>query len=207
MTEVYRGEARYEKRSGGPGHYAHCVLELEGLDRGAGFEFVDRVVGGVIPKHFLPAIEKGVRDGMARGILAGYPVVDIRVTVVGGSWHEVDSNPLAFQIAGLLAFRDACRRAPMVILEPVSRAEILTPPEYLGSVMGDVHRRRGRLERQSVLPDGTAVITASIPVAEAFGYTTELRSMTQGRASAGLTPSGYEETPDDIQQALMTRAA
>ena len=188
MSEVYRGEAKYEKRSGGPGMFARCVIELEALTRGAGFEFVDRVVGGAIPKHFLPAIEKGIRDGMARGILAGYPVVDIRVTVVDGAWHEVDSNPLAFQIAGLLAFRHACHQASMVILEPISRAEILTPPEYLGSIMGDVHRRRGRLEQQSTLPDGTAVVTACIPVAETFGYATQLRSMTQGRASAGLTP-------------------
>jgi elongation factor G len=203
MSEVYRGEARYEKRSGGPGMFAQCVIELEALPRGSGFEFVDLVVGGAIPKHFLPAIEKGIQNGMARGILAGFPVVDVRVTVVGGAWHEVDSNPLAFEIAGLLAFRDACRRAPMVILEPISRAEILTPPEYLGSVMGDVHRRRGRLEQQSTLPDGTSVITACIPVAETFGYATELRSMTQGRASAGMTPNGYEEVPDEIQRLLM----
>ncbi len=206
MSEVYRGEAKYVKQSGGPGHFAHCVLELEALERGGGFEFVDRVVGGAIPKHFVPSIEQGVREGLTHGILAGYPVVDVRVTVAGGSWHEQDSNPLAFKIAGLLAFRDACRKAPMVILEPVSRTEILTPPDYLGSILGDVHRRRGRLERQNALADGTAVITACMPVAETFGYATHLRSMTQGRASASMTPCGYEEVPEEIGRSLMAGA-
>lgn len=207
MSQVYRGEAKYVKQNGGPGQYAHCVLELEALERGGGFEFVNRIAGGAIPKHFVPAIEQGIREGMQRGLLAGYPVVDVRVTVVGGSWHETDSNPLAFKIAGLLAFRDACRHAPLVILEPISRTEILTPVQYLGAIMGDIHRRRGRLERQSALPDGTTVVTACLPVAETFGYMTHLRSLTQGRAGASMTPCGYEEVPDNVRRDLMSAAA
>ena len=207
MTQVYRGEAKYIKRSGGPGSYGHCVLDVVARERGAGVTFADRTVGGLIPREYLPAIEQGVREAMARGILAGFPVVDVGVSVVGGSFHPIDSHAQAFQRAGLLAFRDACRQAPMILLEPLARAEVLTPADYVGPVLGDLSRRRGVLERQGVLTDGTHVVTARVPVAETFGYATHLRSLTQGRASVSLTPCGYEQAPTSVAQTLIARAA
>lgn len=207
MTQVFRGEGRFVRQGGGPGMYGHCLIELQVLDRGAGFAFVDRTTGGVIPKHYLPDIERGVQEAMARGVLAGFPIVDVQVSVVGGFWHPVDSHPWAFQMAGRLAFEDACRQAPMTILEPIARLEVLTPPDHLGTVLGDVHRRRGHLEGQGTLADGTSVLTARIPVAEMFGYATDLRSLTQGRGSFSLQPCGYDEVPEPIQARLIARAA
>lgn len=207
MREVYRGEGRYVRQTSGPGMYGHCMVELEALERGAGVEFGSRLAGGTLPREFLPDIERGVRDAMARGVLAGFPVVDVRVTVVGGSSHEVDSNPHAFKMAGLLAFQDACRRAPMTILEPVAALEVLTPPEYIGAVLGDLHRRRGHLEGQGTLADGTPVVTARVPVAETFGCATDLRSLTQGRGAFSLHARGYDEAPESVQAALIARAA
>lgn len=207
MHEVYRGEGRYVRQGGGPGQYGHCLVELEARERGAGVEFGSRLSGATLPKEFLPDIERGVREALARGVLAGFPVVDVRVTVVGGSFHEVDSTPHAFKMAGLLALQDACRRAPMTILEPVAVLEVLTPPEYVGAVIGDLHRRRGHLEGQGTLSDGTPVVTALVPVAETFGYATQLRSLTQGRGAFSLHPRGYDEAPESVQAALIARAA
>ncbi len=203
----YRGEGRVDKQNGGKGHKAFCVIELEAMERGTGFEFVPRVVGGAIPRAFLPSIEKGVRSAMAAGILAGYPVVDVRVSVVDGSAHEVDSTDYAFAEAGRLAFLDACRLAPMILLEPVGLVEVLTPGDFVGTVLGDIARRRGRLLGQSALADGTAVVRAKVPVAETFGYTTALRSLTQGRASFSMAAVGYAEVPPGISQELVARAA
>lgn len=203
----YRGEGRVDKQNGGKGQKAYCVIELEALESGAGFEFVPRVVGGAIPRAFLPSIEKGVRSGMVGGILAGYPVVDVRVAVVDGSYHEVDSTDYAFAEAGRLAFLDACRHAPIIIIEPVGLVEVLTPGDFVGTVLGDIARRRGRLLGQSALADGTAVVQARVPVAETFGYTTDLRSLTQGRASFSMAVAGYAEVPPGISQALIARAA
>ena len=176
MTDQrYRGEGRVDKQNGGRGQKASCVIELKAWSSGAGFEFVNGVVGGAIPRAFLPSIEKGVRSAMSGGILAGYPVVDVRVTVVDGSSHEVDSTDYAFTEAGRLAFQDACRNAPMVLIEPMGLVEVLTPGDFVGTVLGDLARRRGRLLGQSALADGTAVLRADVPVAETFGYTTALR--------------------------------
>ncbi len=207
MRNVYRGEGRYIRQTGGPGQYGHCLIELEARERGAGVEFSSRLAGGTLPKEFLPDIERGVRDALARGILAGFPIVDVRVTVVGGSYHETDSKPFAFQMAGRLALQGACRQAPMTILEPVAVLEVLTPPDYVGAVIGDLHRRRGHLEGQGTLADGTPVVTALVPIAETFGYATQLRSLTQGRASFSLNPRGYDEAPENVQTALIARAA
>lgn len=207
MRDVYRGEGRFVRQGGGPGQYGHCLIELEALERGAGVEFGCRLAGTTLPKEFLPDIEHGVHDAMRQGVLAGFPVVDVRVTVVGGSFHEQDSTPFAFQRAGRLAFQDACRQAPMTILEPIAHLEVLTPPEHLGAVLGDLHRRRGHLEGQGTLADGTPVVTARVPVAETFGYATDLRSLTQGRASFSLNPRGYDEAPESVQTALIARAA
>ena len=206
MTQIYRGIGKYIRQTSGPGSYGHCVLEVTPREFGSGSTFEDRTVGGTIPREYLPAIERGVREVMARGVLAGYPVVDVGVSVVDGSYHEVDSHARAFQMAGSLAFRDACRQAPMILLEPLFRAEVLTPAEYVGPVLGDLSRRRGVLERQSVLADGTHIVAARVPVAETFGYATQLRSLTQGRAGVSLTPCGYDEAPASVTQALIARA-
>lgn len=207
MQGVYRGEGRYIRQGGGPGQYGHCIIELEAQERGTGVALGSRLVGGTLPKEFLPDIERGLRDALARGILAGFPIVDVRVTVVGGSFHEIDSTPFAFQRAGSLALQDACRQAPMTVLEPVAQLEVLTPPDFVGAVIGDLHRRRGRLEGQGTLADGTPIITSRLPVAETFGYATHLRSLTQGRASFSLHPSGYDEAPESVQNVLIARAA
>ena len=207
MTLKYRGEGKYVRRNGGVGDYGHCVLEVTALERGAGFVFQDRTVGGPVPREFIPAIKQGVQEAMARGVLAGYPVVDVGVSVTDGSFHAVDSNPFAFKMAGSMAFRDACRLAPMILLEPLFRAEVLTPAEYVGPVLGDLSRRRGILEQQSVLADGTHIVAARVPVAETFGYATQLRSLTQGRAGVSLTPCGCDEAPASVTQALVARAA
>lgn len=203
----YRGEGRVDKQNGGKGHKAYCVIEMEALEPNTGFEFVNRLVGGTIPRAFLPSIEKGVKSAMAAGVLAGYPVVDVRVSVVDGSSHEVDSTDYAFAEAGRLAFLDACRQAPMILIEPVGLVEVLTPDNFVGPVLGDIARRRGRLLGQSALDDGTAVVRARVPVAETFGYTTDLRSLTQGRASFSMSVAGYAEVPLGISQALIARAA
>jgi len=203
----YRGEGRVDKQNGGKGQKAYCAIEMESLASGAGFEFINGVVGGAIPRAFLPSIEKGVKSAMSAGILAGYPVVDVRVTVVDGSAHEVDSTDYAFAEAGRLAFQEACRNAPMILLEPVGLVEVLTPGDYVGTVLGDIARRRGRLLGQSALADGTAVLRADVPVAETFGYTTALRSMTQGRASFSMTAAGYAEAPPALSRELIARAA
>lgn len=204
---VYRGEGRVDKQTGGPGQKAFCVLELEARDAGAGFEFVNRVAGGAIPREYLPSIEKGVKNAMTSGILAGYPVVDVRVSVVDGSYHEVDSSDYAFAEAARLAFRDACRNAPMILIEPVGLMEVTTPSEYVGPVIGDLNKRRGQLSGQNTLADGTAIVQATVPVAETFGYTTDLRSLTQGRASFSMSMTGYAEVPAPIREALIAQAA
>ena len=200
----YRGEGRVDKQTGGPGQKAYCVLELEALERGAGFEFVSSVVGGAIPREYMPSIEKGVKNAMSNGILAGFPVVDVRVIVVDGSYHAVDSSDYAFAEAARLAFRDACRNAPMIIIEPLGLVEVTTPRDYLGTILGDLNRRRGQLLDQDTLLDGTAVVRASVPVAETFGYTTDLRSMTQGRGSFSMSIEGYAEVPSTISRQLIT---
>jgi elongation factor G len=201
----YRGEGRVDKQTGGPGQKAYCVLELEALERGEGFEFVNRVVGGTIPAEYIPSIERGIRNALTCGILAGFPVVDVRVSVVDGSYHAVDSSDHAFAEAARLAFRDACRQAPMVIIEPLGRMEITTPSDHVGPVIGDLHRRRGQVTGQDTLADGTTVVRARVPVAETFGFSTDLRSMTQGRASFSMTVDGHAEVPEAVHQRLVAR--
>ena len=203
----YRGEGRVDKQTGGPGQKAFCVLELEARERGAGFEFVNHVAGGAIPREYVPSIEKGVRSALSHGILAGFPVVDVRVSVVDGSYHAVDSSDYAFAEAARLAFRDACEKAPMIIIEPIGLVEITAPGDCVGAILGDLNRRRGQIIGQDALPDGTAVVQARVPVAETFGFATDLRSLTQGRASFSMTVDGYDEVPGVISQGFMTQSA
>lgn len=205
--ERYRGEGRVDKQTGGPGQKAYCVLELEARDRGEGFEFVNRIAGGAIPREYVPSIEKGVRSALGHGILAGFPVVDVRVSVVDGSYHAVDSSDYAFAEAARLAFRDACANAPMIIIEPISLLEVTAPGDYVGAVIGDLNRRRGQIVAQDALGDGTAVVQARVPVAETFGFATDLRSLTQGRASFSMTVDGYDEVPSVISQKLTAQFA
>ncbi len=192
-------EGKYIKQSGGKGNYGHCWLEMIPLEPGSGFEFENKIVGGTIPKEYIPAIEKGVTEAMESGIVAGYPVVDFKVTVFDGSFHEVDSNEMAFKIAASMAFKDGMKQASPVLLEPIMKVEVVTPDEYMGDVMGDLSSRRGRIEGMNV--QGNAqVINAMVPLKQMFGYSTELRSITQGRATYTMQFDHYEEVPANIAE-------
>jgi elongation factor G len=199
-----KGEEKYARQTGGRGQYGHVVLEIEPNEPGGGFEFVNKIVGGAIPKEYIPAVEKGIVEAMEGGILAGYELVDIRVHLVFGSYHEVDSSEMAFKIAGSIAFKDAARKANPVLLEPVMKVEVVTPEEYMGAVTGDLSSRRGRIEGMNTRP-GTQIITAIVPLAEMFGYETDLRSMTQGRASSTMHFARYEEAPKSVSEEVIAK--
>jgi elongation factor G len=199
-----KGEEKYARQTGGRGQYGHAVLEIEPNEPGKGFEFVNEIVGGVIPKEFIPAIEKGVREALEGGVLAGYEMVDVRVRLVFGSYHEVDSSEMAFKIAGSIAFKEAAKKANPVLLEPVMKVEVVTPEEYMGSITGDLSSRRGRIEGMSSRP-GAQIITAMVPLAEMFGYETDLRSMTQGRAASTMHFARYEEAPKSISEEIIAK--
>jgi elongation factor G len=199
-----RGEEKYARQTGGRGQYGHVVLEIEPGALGSGLEFVNEIVGGVIPREFIPAVEKGVREATEGGILAGYELVDVRVRLVFGSYHEVDSSELAFKIAGSMAFKEAARRADPALLEPIMKVEIVTPEEYMGAITGDLNARRGRIESMNSRP-GAQIITAMVPLAEMFGYETDLRSMTQGRAASTMHFARYEEAPKSISEEIVAK--
>lgn len=196
------GEGKFIRQTGGRGQYGHAIIEIEPLPRGKGFEFIDDIHGGVIPKEFIPSVEKGVREAMQNGVLAGYPVVDVRVRLFDGSYHEVDSSDIAFQIAGALAFKDAAKKADPVLLEPIMEVEVETPEDYVGDVIGDLNSRRGRImgmENKGVI----TVIKAQVPLAEMFGYATTLRSLTQGRGTFIMKFSHYDEVPQHIAEKII----
>jgi elongation factor G len=199
-----KGEMKYAKQSGGRGQYGHVVLEIEPNAPGGGFEFINKIVGGVIPREYIPAIEKGVREALEGGVLAGYELVDIKVTLVFGSYHEVDSNEMAFKVAGSMAFKEACKAAKPVLLEPVMKVEVVTPEDYMGSINGDLNSRRGRIEGMQSRP-GTQIITAMVPLAAMFGYETELRSMSQGRAASTMHFAQYEEAPKSVSEEVIAK--
>ncbi|MBI5077411.1 elongation factor G [Candidatus Falkowbacteria bacterium] len=196
-------EGKYIRQSGGRGQYGHCWLKVSPRERGQGFEFVDEIKGGLIPREFIPAIEKGVKEATTRGILAGYPVVDVEVTLFDGSYHDVDSSEAAFKIAGSLAFQEAAKRADPVLLEPVMKVEVVMPEQYLGDVVGNLNSKRAQITEMR--DRGTAkVVTAQVPLAEMFGYATDLRSMTQGRGSYSMEFSWYAEVPHNIFEKIAT---
>jgi len=199
-----KGEERYVRQTGGRGQYGHAVLQIEPNEAGAGFEFINEIVGGAIPREYIPAVEKGIVEAMEGGILAGYELVDIKVRLVFGSFHEVDSSEMAFKIAGSIAFKNAARAASPALLEPVMKVEVVTPEEYMGSVTGDINSRRGRIEGMVSRP-GTQIITAMVPLAEMFGYETDLRSMTQGRASSTMHFHRYEEAPKSVSEEIIAK--
>jgi len=195
------GEGKYIRQSGGRGQYGHCLLRVEPLEQGKGFEFVDEIKGGVIPREFVPAIEKGIKETLTRGVLAGYPLIDVKATVFDGSYHEVDSSEIAFKLAGSFAFQDACKKAHLVLLEPVMKVEVVTPEQFMGEVIGDINSKRGQVQEMTDRA-GVKVIHAMIPLAEMFGYATQLRSMSQGRASYSMEFSHYAEVPRNIVESL-----
>jgi elongation factor G len=190
-------EAKFARQTGGRGQYGHVFLRIEPLERGAGCEFLNEITGGAIPREFIPAVEKGVQEQLEAGVLAGYPVVDVRVAVYDGSYHDVDSSEIAFKIAASMAFRQGAEKAEPVLLEPVMAVEIVTPDDYMGDVNGDLNRRRGVLEGMDESPAGK-IIRAKVPLAEMFGYATDLRSMSQGRASFSMEFGSYAEVPPAV---------
>jgi elongation factor G len=200
-----RAEGRYVRQTGGRGQYGHVVLEVKPLEPGAGFEFQNKIVGGAIPREFIPAIEAGVKEALEGGVLAGYPIIDLRVAVVDGSCHEVDSSEMAFKIAGSMGLKAAVQKAEPTLKEPVMAVEIVTPDEYLGDCIGDLNSRRGRIEGMEPASGGTQVIRAQVPLAEMFGYATVVRSMTQGRASYSMEPSHYDEVPRTVADEIVAR--
>jgi elongation factor G len=204
ITIPAKGVERYKRQTGGRGQYGHAELEIAPAP-GEGFVFENKITGGAIPREFIKPIEEGVRDAMERGFLAGYELVDIKVDLVFGSYHEVDSDERSFHIAGSLAFQDAVKKAKPVLLEPIMRVEVVTPEEYMGSVNGDLNRRRGQIEKMEPRPGGAQVITAYVPLSEMFGYTTDLRSMTQGRATSTMHFERYDAAPRNIAEEVIAK--
>lgn len=201
-------EGKFVKQSGGRGQYGHVVLKIEPQEPGKGFEFVDAIKGGTVPREFIPAVEKGVRETLNTGVLAGYPVVDVKVTLFFGSYHDVDSNENAFRMAGSMAFKDGCRKASPVILEPMMAVEVETPEDYAGTVMGDLSSRRGMVQgMDEIAGGGGKIIKAEVPLSEMFGYSTSLRSATQGRATYSMEFKHYSEAPKNVIDAIVTSKA
>ena len=201
IRKKVKAEGRFIRQSGGRGQYGHCWIELEPLEAGSGYEFVNAIVGGVIPKDYIPAVDAGIRDAMNTGVIAGYQVLDIRATLFDGSYHEVDSSEMAFKIAGSMAFKEAMRKADPVLLEPIMDVEVTTPEEYMGDVIGDLNSRRGRIEGMEART-GAQVISAFVPLSEMFGYATDLRSKSQGRAVYSMQFHHYSEVPKSVQEQI-----
>ena len=197
-------EGKFIRQAGGHGHYGHVVLRIEPLPRGAGFAFADESKGGAVPRAFIPAVEQGIRDSLAAGVLSSYPVVDVKATLLSGSWHEVDSDENAYRVAASIAFRDGCRKAAPALLEPVMLVEIVAPEETLGDVMGDLSARRGAILGADETSGGARTIRAEVPLAEMFGYATTLRSLTHGRATHTMQFRQYAEVPDSLAQAILS---
>ncbi len=197
-------EGKFVRQSGGRGQYGHVYLKIEPQEPGGGFEFENKIVGGVIPKEYIPAVEKGVKEAIFNGVIAGYPVVDVKVTLYDGSFHDVDSSEMAFKIAGSMAFRDGARQADPVLLEPVMKVEVVTPEEHMGDVVGDLSRRRGMVGGMEDSPSGK-VISSEVPLAEMFGYATDLRSATQGRATYSMEFHKYKEVPGNLADAIIKK--
>jgi elongation factor G len=195
-------EGRYIRQSGGKGQYGHCILKLEPNEPGEGFEFVNEVKGGAIPREFIPSIEKGVREAMKAGVIAGYPVVDVKVTVYDGSYHEVDSSEAAFKIAGSIAFKEGLKRANPILLEPIMKVAVEMPDEYMGDVTSSLSSKRGQIQGTESLGNGITRVNALVPLAELFGYTSELRSITSGRGIPNVEFFKYDEAPRSVVEKI-----
>ena len=204
ITRKAKVEGKFVRQSGGRGQYGHVWIEMEPQEPGKGYEFVDAVKGGVIPREFIPAVDKGIREAMDTGVLAGFPMVDFKVTLIEGSYHDVDSSEMAFKIAGSMAFKEGCAKAGAVILEPIMSVEVVVPEEYMGDVIGDLNSRRGRImgmEGRS----GAQIVTSMVPLAQMFGYSTDLRSATQGRATYAMTFDHYEHAPKSVSEDIIAK--
>jgi elongation factor G len=199
-------EGKFVRQSGGRGQYGHVWLRIEPLEEGKGYEFSNEIVGGVVPREYIPAVDKGVREALQSGVIAGYPVVDVKVAIFDGSYHDVDSNEMAFKIAGSMAFKEGFRKAKPVLLEPIMKVEVVTPEEYSGDVIGDLNRRRGQIQGMEESPSGK-IITAEVPLAEMFGYATTVRSMSQGRATFTMEFAKYLEVPNNVAEAVLKKAS
>ncbi|EKD74516.1 MAG: Elongation factor G, partial [uncultured bacterium] len=197
-------EGKFIRQSGGRGQYGHVWLRLEPREPGTGYEFVNEIVGGIIPREYIPAVDKGIREQMENGVIAGFPVVDVRVALFDGSFHEVDSSEMAFKIAGSIGFKEGAKKANAILLEPIMKVEAVTPEEYMGDVMGDLNRRRGILQGMEDVPAGKS-IQAEVPLSEMFGYATSLRSLTQGRATYSMEFSKYVEAPASVAEAVIEK--
>ena len=206
IRNAVRVEGKFIRQSGGRGQYGHVWLEMEPLEPGTGIQFESKIVGGVVPKEYIKPVEEGIREAAESGTLAGYPVIDFKATLVDGSYHDVDSSEMAFKIAGSMAFKEGCKKAKSVILEPIMKVEIVVPEEYMGDVIGDVNSRRGRMEGMDA-SDGLQEIHSFIPLSEMFGYATDLRSKTQGRGTYSMEPSHYEEVPKSILETIVASRA
>jgi elongation factor G len=199
-----KGEGKFARQTGGKGQYGHVVIEMEPGEPGTGFEFVNKIVGGIVPKEYIGPAEAGMKETCQSGVIAGFPMIDVRVTMVDGSYHDVDSSEMAFKIAGSMAFKDGVKKCNPVLLEPMMKVEVEVPEDYLGSVIGDLSSRRGQIEGQSV-DDGLSKVQAKVPLAEMFGYATQLRSMTQGRGIFSMEFSHYEEVPRNVAEAIISK--
>jgi elongation factor G len=206
IRQVVEQEGKFVRQSGGRGQYGHVYIRIEPMKPGSGYEFDNAIVGGAVPKEYIPAVDKGVQEQMENGVIAGYPLVDCKVTLYDGSYHDVDSSEMAFKIAGSIAFKDGALKADPVLLEPVMKVEVVTPEEYMGDVMGDLNRRRGLPQGMDDSPSGK-VIRADVPLAEMFGYATDLRSMSQGRAVYSMEFSKYSEVPQNVADTVMRKAS
>jgi elongation factor G len=208
--ETIRGsveqEGKFVRQSGGRGQYGHVWLKIEPQEEGKGYEFVNGIVGGVVPREYIPAVDKGVKEALEGGVIAGFPVVDVKVTIIDGSYHDVDSNEMAFKIAGSMALKEGVRKAKPVLLEPIMKVEVVTPEDYSGDVIGDLNRRRGQIHGMDDGPSGK-VITAEVPLSEMFGYATSVRSMSQGRATFTMEFAKYLEVPNNVAEAVMKKAS
>jgi elongation factor G len=206
IRRMVEQEGKFVRQSGGRGQYGHVYLRIEPLEQGAGYEFENAIVGGVVPKEYVPAVDKGAQEQMENGVIAGYPLVDCKVTLYDGSYHDVDSSEMAFKIAGAMAFKDGALKADPVLLEPIMKVEVVTPEDYMGDVMGDLNRRRGLPQGMDDSPAGK-IIRAEVPLAEMFGYATDLRSMSQGRAVYSMEFDKYSEVPQNVADTVMRKAS
>jgi elongation factor G len=204
IKQSAKAEGKYVKQTGGRGQYGHVLLEIEPLEPGGGFEFVNNIVGGKVPREYIPAVEKGVQGAMELGVLAGYPLMDIKVTLYDGSYHDVDSSEMAFKIAGSMGFKEGVRKAKPILLEPIMSVEVVTPDQFMGDVVGDLNSRRGKILGME-MKAGFQVVSAQVPLANMFGYATDLRSATQGRATFAMEFLHYEQVPASISEEITAK--
>jgi elongation factor G len=204
LTMAAEGEGRYVRQTGGRGQYGHAKIRLVPREPGEGYLFENKIVGGVIPKEFIKPIDEGIKEALTTGVLAGFPIDDVGIELYDGSFHDVDSNEMAFKIAGSMAFKDAAKKARPVLLEPVMRVEVVVPKEYMGDIMGDIASRRGHIQSQEDL-GGTQIVSARVPLSEMFGYATDLRSRTQGRATYSMHFDRYEQAPSHVSEEVIAK--